>query len=120
MTALMDIMFNLVLFFVVTTTFRTSGGIPVKLPASTSRMPEEAAQHLVVSIMQTGRVFIADIEVDVKTLESRLAEVAKRNPQTLVVVNADRSVLHGRVVGVMDAIRRAGLLRIAIATVEKK
>lgn len=120
LTALMDIMFNLVLFFVVTTTFKTSGGIPVKLPASTSRMPEETAQHTVVSIVQTGRVFIGDVEVDDRSLENRLAEIAKKNPGTLVIINADKNVLHGRVVGVMDTVRRAGLLRMAIATVQEK
>jgi len=120
LTALMDIMFNLVLFFVVTTTFKSGGGIPVKLPAATSRMPEESAQHTVISISQNGNIYLGDALVDEKSLESRLAEVARKTPQILVVVRADKSVLHGRVVSVMDVVRRAGLMRIAIATVEER
>lgn len=119
LTSLTDIMFLLLIFFMVTTTFQASSGIQVKLPASTAQMPEEKVERLVVSIKADGRIFVDESPTEESALDEAFKKAGEKNPETLVVIRADKDVLHGRVVQVMDSARRMGLTRIAIATVQK-
>lgn len=119
LTSLTDIMFLLLIFFMVTTTFQASSGIQVKLPASEAQMPDEKVERLVVSIKADGRIFVEESMVEESALDEVFKNASQKNSQTLVVIRADRDVSHGRVVQVMDSARRMGLTRIAIATVQK-
>lgn len=119
LTSLTDIMFLLLIFFMVTTTFQASSGIQVKLPASSAQMPEEKVERLVISIKADGRIFVDESVVEEGGLEGIFKNTAEKNPETLVVIRADKDVSHGRVVQVMDSARRMGLTKIAIATVQK-
>ena len=56
LTSLTDIMFLLLIFFMVTTTFQASSGIQVKLPASSAQMPDEKTERVVVSIKELNRL----------------------------------------------------------------
>lgn len=119
MTSLTDIVFLLLIFFMVTTTFQASSGIQVKLPASSAQMPDEKVARVVVSIKEDGRIFFDNTQVEDQNIEAAFRETASKNKDALVVIRADKEVIHGRVVMVMDAARIAGLTRIAIATVQR-
>jgi len=75
-----------------------------------------AARDLSIAILSDGRVVIGGKVVEEPELRSMLTASAERNPDTLVLVQADEGVAHGRVVAVMDLARRLGLQRLAIAT----
>ena len=119
LTSLTDIVFLLLIFFMVTTTFQASSGIQVKLPASSAQMPDEKVKRVLVSIKEDGRVFFDNTLVEDPALESAFRKIADKNKEALVVIRADKAVPHGRVVMVMDAARMEGLTRIAIATVQR-
>ena len=120
LTALIDVVFLLIIFFMVTTTFQAKSGISIRLPEADSQMASEEVKRVVVSVKKDGNTFFGDEKVDMKTLGEKFAEVAKSKADTLVVIRADESVAHGRVVTVMDSARSAGLTSLAIATVRKK
>jgi biopolymer transport protein ExbD len=115
-TPLIDIIFQLVLFFMVSTTFVTAPGIQVDLPRSSATTVLQEKEDLNVWITVDGAVFLDDVPVDLKTLRAAFAAAVAKDPNTVVVVKADQDVDHGRVVAVMDLARNNGLGRLAIAT----
>jgi len=116
---MIDIMFYLVLFFMVFMTFRTSvSGIPVELPSSNQATALEQ-QRVMVTIDRQEKVFYDDREITLPKLTERLSPLAAANPNLLVVINADTRVTYGKLIAVMDAITDAGVAQPALA-VEKK
>ena len=115
-TPLIDIVFQLVLFFMVSTTFVTSPGIKVNLPRSSAETLLQEQEDLHIWMTDAGAVFVDKKSVDFDALETILSSRAVQDPSTLVIIEADTEVEHGRVVGVMDLARSVGLERLAIAT----
>ncbi len=115
-TPLIDIIFQLVLFFMVSTTFVTSPGIEVDLPRSSSDTILRDKDDINLWVTSDGAVYLDDAPVDWSTLQGALGSAAQVNPATLIIIKADRDVDHGRVVAVMDLARGLGLNRLAIAT----
>ncbi len=115
-TPLIDIIFQLVLFFMVSTTFVSAPGIEVDLPRSSADTVLREQDDLSIWISSDGAVYVDDRAVDFSGLELAMDRAAQNNPNTLVMLKADREVDHGRVVAVMDAARSRGLTQLAIAT----
>jgi len=116
LTPMVDVVFLLIIFFMLTTTFITvESGLPVDLPeaqtsvASPSMLPT-------VTINTLGEIFFGGIQVSETELGGLLRAELAASGQTTVVLRADRDVLHGQAVRIMDIIRQAGAERIAIAT----
>lgn len=115
-TPMIDIVFQLVLFFMVSTTFVSSPGIQVDLPRASSQVVMAEKRDINIWMTTDGQVYVDDAPVDLGTLHDRLVRAAESDPNTLVVIKADAGVAHGRVVTVMDIARSQGLTRLAIAT----
>jgi len=115
-TPLIDIIFQLVLFFMVSTTFVTAPGIEVDLPRSSADSVLREQDDLSIWIAADGAVYVDDRPVDFAGLQAAMDAAAQKNPGTLIMLKADREVDHGRVVAVMDAARTRGLTQLAIAT----
>ena len=116
MTPMIDIVFQLVLFFMVSTTFVNAPGIQVDLPRASSQMIVSEKDDMNIWITADGSLFVDNVAVDFKQLTGRLQGTASLDPSTLIVIKADAGVAHGRVVKVMDLARSKGLTRLAIAT----
>ncbi|MCP4804658.1 MAG: biopolymer transporter ExbD [Proteobacteria bacterium] len=116
MTPLIDIIFQLVLFFMVSTTFITAPGIQVDLPRSSSQTILRDKEDVNIWMTTDGAVYVDEQPVQWADLDGILSNAATRDTSTLVVIKADQSVDHGRVVRVMDLARGKGLSRLAIAT----
>jgi len=113
---MIDTMFFLLVFFMVATLSMTlERGIPVALPHAATAL-DETRQVGTVTITKEGRLFF-DKEPIASADEavSRLARWQSQGAEVSIVINADHSVEHGRVVEVMDALRRAGFTRMAVA-----
>jgi biopolymer transport protein ExbD len=115
-TPLIDIIFQLVLFFMVSTTFVNSRGIEVDLPRSSSDTILRDRDDINLWVTSDGAVYLEEVPVDWSMLRGALQRAATSNPSTLIIIKADREVEHGRVVAVMDLARSLGLNRLAIAT----
>ncbi|NLW59584.1 MAG: biopolymer transporter ExbD [Firmicutes bacterium] len=116
---MIDVMFYLVLFFMLFTTFKSAvSGIPVELPSS-NRAESLEEQRVMVTIDRQEKVFFEDNEISLSQLTARLSTMVTANPNLLVVINADTRVTYGRLIAVMDAITDAGVAQPALA-VEKK
>ena len=119
-TPLVDMVFLLLIFFMLSTTFIVTPGIKVNLPQSSAEKITQEQNEVQVVITEDNKVFVESLLVDMGGLEHRLTELAQRNPLTLVIIKADTKSLHGKVVEVMDIAKQSGLNRLAIATHRKE
>ncbi len=115
-TPMIDVVFQLVLFFMVSTNFVQSPGIQVDLPRSSAQTVLSDDKDVNIWMTVEGAVYVDDEPVTAERLRELLKSRARSDPNTLVVIKADTGVPHGRVVGVMDQARAQGLTRLAIAT----
>ena len=123
-TPLTDIFLVLLIIFMVTTTAIAeaggqNGGLKVNLPKGGKSEALPPAHDVAVAVLEDGRTVVGGKIVDESTLEGILEKAHAENPDTLVLVQADQGVQHGKVVGVMELARRHGLSRLAIATREE-
>jgi len=115
MTAMIDIIFLLLLFFVLSSSFIVQPGIKIDLPQTVST-EQPTRKDLVVIIARDKRIFVNNDQVTFDSLWGRLIEELKFQRQGTLVLRADRDVPHGFVVRIMDVAKQAGATRIAIAT----
>ncbi|MBN8218627.1 MAG: biopolymer transporter ExbD [Spirochaetes bacterium] len=118
MTAMIDVLLVLILFFMVSSTLVKSRGLAVKLPESKTA-DSETQNLLVVSIRQDGRLFLNDDPVDEGRLGPQLKEKRLGTGQGTVIIRGDRTIPYARMVEVMDIARTAGMEKISLATVQR-
>ena len=115
LTALIDIVFLLLIYFLLTTNFITEEGIKIKLPQAKASAPQ-VEREIIVHVDSEGRAFLGKVEVSNARLFDRLKEMIGGQEDRLVVVKADRKVILNRVVKVMDMAKAAGAGRLCLAT----
>ncbi len=113
-TSLVDILFNVLIFLALTTSFASRSGIDLKLPESTQSHEVESSAALEIELASDGALYFEGERIAPESLGARLREVADKEKP--VVLLADEEARHGKVIQVMDAIRSAGLTRLAIQT----
>lgn len=116
LTPMVDVVFLLIIFFMVSTTFITlETGLPVDLPQAQS--PQTTVSDLpTVTITGEQEIFLAGSAISEADLRTALAQTFQESGLQVAVLRADRTVPHGMTVRVMDLMKQAGAERIAIAT----
>ncbi|MBW4582574.1 MAG: biopolymer transporter ExbD [Tildeniella nuda ZEHNDER 1965/U140] len=116
---LLDVMFALLTFFVLSTLFLTRiEGLPVNLPKATTAKPQ-AASRSTVSIDKAGNVFLNKAPIQVDNLATTIKTQLSSGQELIVVLNADGAVTHDHVIEVMDQLRQVPGAKLAIATQRK-
>jgi biopolymer transport protein ExbD len=118
LTPLIDVVFLLLIFFMVTTTFQKQSELQIKLPQASAKI-EQTKTPLEVVINEEGNFFINNKEILFKdriTLMQTLARLTKGNTSQPLVLRADAKSPHQAVVTVMDVAGKIGLVKISIAT----
>ena len=111
-----DIVFLLLLFYMVTTTFLDpERALGVELPGALSAA-EPPPRELIISVLEDGRVFLAGDEVSKGELLARLKDTASNAPDTPVTIRGHRAAHHEAIVGVLDACGLAGLRNLSVGT----
>jgi biopolymer transport protein TolR len=111
MTPLIDVMLVLLVIFIITAPLM-SNSLRLDLPKSDAARPSDTPAFMAVSVDPQGRLFMADKELDAAALAERVAEAARRNPQTEVQLSADQAVPYGRVAELIGIVQKGGLTRI--------
>lgn len=116
-TPMLDVVFIMLIFFIVTATFVKLSGIEVDPPqASTSVVQEKA--NILIAIDANNKIWINRREVDFRALRANIERLHAENPKGSVVIQADRMSRNDTLVKVMDASRKAGVYNIALAATQ--
>lgn len=116
LTPMVDMVFLLVVFFMVSTTFITvESGLPIDLPTAQTSTSETSIMPT-VSITKEGEVYFDGNELGDAELLQSVMNSLQSSGHTTVVLRADRETHHGVTVRVMDILKQAGAQRVAIAT----
>lgn len=120
MTPLVDVVFNLLIFFMLSTTFVTTPGIKINLPEASSKELKVQEKEVRIALTRKGKIYLNRKLVTLDDVRKTLKQKARINPKMLVIIQADEQVIHGKVVQIMDIAKTAGLNRLAIATRPRK
>ncbi len=114
LTPMLDVVFIMLIFFIVTASFVKESGIDVSRPdASTAERKERG--NILIAITATDQIWIDKRQVDVRALRANIERLHAENPQGAVVIQADKLSKNGLLVDVMDAAREAGVFNVSIA-----
>ncbi|MFQ5510968.1 MAG: ExbD/TolR family protein [Candidatus Krumholzibacteriia bacterium] len=114
-TSLIDVLFLLLIFFMISTTFLSTPAIKLELPKA-SHADAVRQEPLVVYIDPEGAVYLNDEPVDVALLGAALSGRLEEAEEKVVVLKADSRVSHGEVVGIMDIVKGAGARKLVVST----
>ena len=116
LTSLIDVIFLLLIFFIVTTTLiDPTKKLEIQLPEAKAASPDTKSIPVTIELGRRGAVTLNGKAVRLNTLERRLKELAKNNRKKSAIVRADRRLDYGQVVKVLGICRASGFLDIGIA-----
>ncbi len=114
-SSLTDIVFLLLIFFLLSSSFVIQSGIKVQLPKSTTG-EQETQRQIIITVTEKGLIFLNDRQVTTETLGGQLAPLIGEDRDKMVIIKADRTVSLQSAVQVMDIAKGVGALRLLIAT----
>ena len=118
MSPLIDLVFLLLIFFMVTTSFVRETGIDVQRPSASSATLTENG-NILVAVSPEGTIHFDGREIDIRSLRSHITRALAENPEGSVVIVADKVSYTGKVIQVMDQCRLAGAKRVSIAATKQ-
>lgn len=119
LTPMVDVVFLLLIFFMISTTFVETPGISVKLPESSSRQRAQEVKEIKVYLSKEGDIFLGKEAVDMQELRRRLQGHGREAADMTFLLLADKEALHGKVVALMDLAKETGFAKLAIATEQR-
>ena len=116
-TPMLDVVFIMLIFFIVTATFVKESGIEVNRPdAATATKAEKA--NILIAIGANDDIWIDRRQVDIRSVKPNIVRLHAENPQGSVVIQADKESKTDTLIQVMDASRSAGVFNVSIAAQE--
>jgi len=115
LTPLMDLTFILLITFIITFPLMENG-VPIKLPTAEGESMDKEVKSLRISLNKDEELFVDDRKISLQQLEAELKVVSATKPDTTIMVRADESLQYGKVVDVMDVIKRNKLSKLALVT----
>jgi|SRR5690554_3140175 len=117
---MIDVIFFLLVFFMLFTTFKTSPtGIDLELPTAVT-VSEQDSSHITFDIDSSGNIYHKGNRIAVEAVETIAAEAFHNNNNIVAIINADREVRYRYIISVMDNIRQAGIYKLALAADKKE
>jgi biopolymer transport protein ExbD len=123
LTPLIDVVFLLLIFFMVSTTFDRHAKLKVQLPEAEAKAVQQVKDPVILSVDAKGKYYINDRQVvntQLDTLKAALQKTVENNPDVTLLLRADGRTPHQAVVRAMDAASQLGITKLSIATVESQ
>lgn len=114
MSPLIDMIFILLIFFVVTTSFVREAGVDVQRPVAQTAQTKEST-NIVIAITADNTIVVESKPIDVRSVQSYMERFLMQTPNGSVVLAADRNSRSGIVIQVLDACRLAGVKNLSVA-----
>ena len=117
LTPMLDVVFIMLIFFIVTANFVKEAGVEINRPeASTTQQVENAS--ILIAVKDNGEVWMDRRRIDIRQVRANIERMRAENPNGAVVVQADSKATIDVAIKVLDAAREAGVYDAALATVE--
>lgn len=116
MTPMLDIVFIMLIFFIVTTSFVKEIGIDVNRPTNAPPQTKEESEVILIEITRTGQIQMSGRTVDMFAVQANVERARAEKPNATVIVAADGSSNAGTLVRVIDQARLAGATNVSIAS----
>ena len=113
-TPMLDVVFIMLIFFIVTATFVKEAGIDVNRPDAATAVSKENA-NILIAIGANNDIWIDRRMIDVRSVRPNIERLHAENPQGSVVIQADKESKTDTLIQVMDAARQAGVFNVSIA-----
>lgn len=115
MAPLIDMIFILLIFFLVTTSFVKESGVEVKRPIASDSSVEQKT-NIIVAVTKEGTIHIENQMIDIRSVRSHMERFRHENPMGNVVITADKDSMFGTSIEVLDQVRAAGISNVVVAT----
>ncbi len=112
-TPFVDVMLVLLIVFMITAPL-LSVGVPVDLPKTRAASLNESQEPLVITITESGEIYLQEAAIPFENLIPRLVAVTDANPDARIFVRGDRAIAYGRVMEIMGAISAAGFNKVSL------
>ncbi len=117
-TPMLDVVFIMLIFFIVTSTFIKESGIDVNRPQAATAV-KKAKANILIAINADNEIWIDRRQVDIRSVRPNIERLHAENPQGSVVIQADKESKTDTLIQVMDASRQAGVYNVSIAAQEQ-
>ena len=118
MTPMLDVVFIMLIFFIVTASFVKEAGIDVNRPEAATAVKKDRA-NILIAISDKGEIWINKRRIDVRAVQANIERLHAENPQGTVVIQADKKATTETLIKIMDASRAAGVYDVSIAAQEQ-
>jgi biopolymer transport protein ExbD len=115
LTPMLDVVFIMLIFFIVTASFIKESGIEVNRPEASTSQPKENV-NILVAISATNEIWMDQRRIDVRSVRANIERLHAENPKGAVVIQADNQSNTETVASVLDAAREAGVFDVSLAT----
>lgn len=119
LTPMLDVVFIMLIFFIVTTSFVKESGIEVSRPNAATASKKERA-NIMIAITESGEIWLQKRIIDVRSVRANIERLHAESPEGSVVIQADKNSKNGLLVQVMDQVRLAGVHNISLSAKIKK
>ena len=118
LTPMLDVVFIMLIFFIVTASFIKEAGVEVNRPEASTADPAENV-NILIAVTATDEVWMTGRRIDVRAVRANVERLHAENPKGAVVIQADNESTTKTVVAVLDASREAGVLDVSLSTDDK-
>jgi biopolymer transport protein ExbD len=120
LTPMLDVVFIMLIFFIVTTSFVKESGVDINRP-SAATAEKKSKGNILIAITQNGEIWLDKRQIDIRAVRANIQRMKAKFPQSAVIIQSDTESKTGTLVRVMDQIRLAGVQNISIAaSVERR
>ncbi len=113
-TPMLDVVFIMLIFFIVTASFVKESGIEISRPGASTAVRKEKG-NILIAISANDQIWMNRRQVDPRALRANIERMHAENPQGAVIIQADKEAKTGLLVQVMDAARSAGVKSVSLA-----
>ncbi|MEL6548372.1 MAG: biopolymer transporter ExbD [Myxococcota bacterium] len=118
-TPMLDVVFIMLIFFIVTASFVKESGVDVKRPSASSESEQkDKIENILVAITEQDEIYVDQRAVDVRTVRANIERMMAENPKASVIVQAHTNSRNELLVKVIDAAKLAGVENVNLATIE--
>jgi len=115
-SSLTDVIFQLLIFFMLTASFVSHSGIKVELPKASEGTPPSNQQHITISITNQNQIFLNNSEISMESLRGQIKSAIQNMTNPIVILNADKDVNLQKAIEIIDIAKSVGCTKYLLAT----